>query len=256
MGQLYKRRMVVADRLEIVLAGLCAVLARDTGFLVVGEASDGASLVQTVGRLAPDGVLMDAALDGDLDLQLIRETKHRCPSTKVALITPVQSRDQIIEGLRAGADGYIARETTINGLLTALGAVLDGQTYLSPQVVGQVVWANSATGFGVASPGDRPGLSQRERQVLRLVATGHTNKEVGDHLFISARTVEKHRATLMHKLHAPNTAALVAFAISNGLVSGDEGTASSAVDSGPRALAAGTSKSVVGAEANVLNCAI
>ena len=194
-------------------AGVRAVLHASVEFELVGEAADGASTVQAVAELSPDVVLIDLAIEGASALDTVNMIKKRRPLTKVLTFTSNRSRDYVVSALRAGADGFLLKEATVSELLMAMRAVLAGHTYLSPQIAGHVVSAFVDDGPSVAPPQTRPLLSQREKQVLQLVATGRTSKEIASDLFISPRTVEKHRARLMQTLKVKSIAAVIAPAI-------------------------------------------
>lgn len=213
-----KQRILVADRLAIMRIGLRTVLDQDPTFVVVGEvASGGEALRQAIHDLSPDLVLMDAALESPSCLHLIKEIKHLEPATRIALFAGFQSRERVMEGLREGVNGYIVKDASTSELILAIISILKGRIYLSPEFASYLIGNNieSVEASEIHSV-DNP-LSHRELEVLRLVAAGRTSKEIGALLFISARTVEKHRASLMRKLRVPHMAALVTYAITNGL---------------------------------------
>ena len=217
MPILDKQRILLADRLAIMRLGLRMVLDQDPTFEVVGEvASGGATLHEAVRDLSPDLVLMDAALESPSCLHLIKEIKHRQPSTRIALFAGIQSREKVLEGLREGVNGYIVKDASASELLLAIISILKGRLYLSPEFASYLIENNiDVVEASDTQPDDTP-LSHRELEVLRLVAAGRTSKEIGALLYISSRTVEKHRASLMRKLRVPHMAALVSYAINNG----------------------------------------
>lgn len=211
-------RVLIADEYAVVRAGLRAVIALVPGYEVVEEAQDGAALVQAVGHLLPDLVLMDLTTDGASGLDAIGAITGRYPDTRVLMLTGNRSRDHVVSALRAGAKGYVLKDASIPELLSALACVRKGHTYLSPEIAGFVIGAYFDQTPGTATGGAPTTLSQREAQILTLVATGKTSKEIAASLFISPRTVEKHRAQMMHKLNLSNLAALLTFAIGNNFV--------------------------------------
>ncbi len=212
-----KQRILVADRLAIMRIGLRTVLDQDPGFVVVGEvASGGEALRQAIRELSPDLVLMDAALESPSCLHLIKEIRHLEPATRIALFAGFQSRERVIEGLREGVNGYIVKDASTSELILAIISILKGRVYLSPEFATYLIENNIDSVDVMEIQPDDTHLSHRELEVLRLVAAGRTSKEIGALLYISSRTVEKHRASLMRKLRVPHMAALVSYAISNG----------------------------------------
>lgn len=212
-----KQRILVADRLAIMRVGLRAVLDQDPTFVVVGEVSSGgASLHQAIRDLSPDLLLMDAALESPSCLHLIKEIKHLEPTTRIALFAGIQSRETVLEGLREGVNGYIVKDASASELLLAIISILKGRVYLSPEFASYLIENNLDSVEARDMQPDDTLLTHRELEVLRLVAAGRTSKEIGALLYISSRTVEKHRASLMRKLRVPHMAALVSYAINNG----------------------------------------
>jgi DNA-binding NarL/FixJ family response regulator len=209
-------RVVIADDHAVVRAGLRAVIALHSNYVVVDEAQDAASLAQAVECLLPDLVVMDLAANGATALQVIRDIRAWYTDTRVLMLTENRSREHVVAALRAGVSGYVLKEASVLELLAALENVSNGQNYLSPEIAGFVIDACFRRDAGESSDAAPSKLSQRETQVLKLVARGRTSKEIAGHLYISPRTVEKHRARLMHKLQVSTVAALVSFAIGNG----------------------------------------
>lgn len=210
-------RVVICDDNVMIRKGLQVTLAEAPGFESIGEVEEGPATVAVVSELSPDLVLTDKVARGVSTLNAITQIKDRYPATKVAVYSNSRSREDIITALRAGADGYILKDTGVGELIAAMTIILHGHTYLSPQVIGTVV--NTYT---LGKNGDTPegiaALSPREGQVLRLVADGRTSKQIAQHLVISPRTVEKHRARLMRKLGVHSIAALLTIAINSGFV--------------------------------------
>jgi DNA-binding NarL/FixJ family response regulator len=211
-------RVVIADDHAVVRAGLRAVFALHSNYVVVDEAQDAASLAQAVECLLPDLVVMDLAGTGAAGLEVISDIRARFGDTRILMLTGNRSHEHVIAALRAGVSGYVLKEASIPELLAAMDSVCKGQNYLSPEIAGSVIDAFFHPAADASSGAVRSRLSQREAQVLKLVATGRTSKEIAGHLYISPRTVEKHRARLMHKLRLSTVAALVCFAIGNGFI--------------------------------------
>jgi DNA-binding NarL/FixJ family response regulator len=197
---------------------LRALLTADPDFEIIGEAADGREAVRLVEKQVPDLILMDLSMPRMTGMDAIREIKKRYPATKIIALTVHKTEEYLGTTLQAGADGYVLKDATHNELMMAIQSVLNGKTYLSPGVSEKVV-EGYLEGKESRMPNSTLGLlSQREREVLKLIAEGYKNKEIAADLYISLKTVEKHRANLMKKLDLHNAAALTAYAIEQGLV--------------------------------------
>ena len=213
-----KSRLVVADDHTLLRAGLCALLSQDPDIEVVGEAANGRDAIQLVGTLSPHLVIMDLNMPGMNGIEAIIDIKRRFPATKVLVLTIHKTEEYIQESLRAGADGYVLKDASHDELRVAVKSILNGKTYLSPDISGKVIngylgGRNNASG---STSWDK--LTHREREVLKLVAEGHPNKYIAEFYSLSVKTVEKHRSNLMKKLDLHNTSKLTAYAIEKGLV--------------------------------------
>ena len=211
-------RILIADDRALVRAGVRALLSQTPDFQVVGESDNGRDAVRAVGELKPHIVLMDLTMPGMNGMEAIMDIKRRYPDTRVLVLTLHKTEEFIRASLKAGADGYVLKEATPGELLAAVRCVSSGKTYLSQDVSWKVARGDSAAANSSAATGIWDTLTQREREVLKLVAEGKSNKEIAEFLFLSVKTVEKHRATLMAKLGIRNAAALTAYAIEKGLV--------------------------------------
>jgi DNA-binding NarL/FixJ family response regulator len=210
-------RIVIAEDHTILRAGLRALFSSRKDIEVVGEAGDGREAVRIVDNLVPDLLLIDLSMPKLNGIEAIREIKNRHPRIKIIVLTVHKNEEYIMASLEAGATGYILKDASQNELILALEYVMDGKTFLSPSISGKVVDAylmNKKT--NKTSLLDN--LTSRELEVLKLIAEGHKNKDIADHLCISLKTVEKHRSNLMAKLDRHNTAALTAYAIEKGIV--------------------------------------
>jgi len=213
-----KIRIVLVEDHTILREGLRALLSADPKFEIIGEADDGREAIRRVDKLAPDLVVMDLSMPRMTGMDAIREIKRRHPATKIIALTVHKAEEYLRTTLKAGADGYVLKDATHVELLLAIQNVLAGKTYLSPSVSDTVI-EGYLGGKEDQIPSPRLGvLSPREREVLKLIAEGYKNKEIAGDLFISLKTVEKHRANLMKKLDLHNAAALTAFAIEQGLI--------------------------------------
>jgi DNA-binding NarL/FixJ family response regulator len=213
-----KHRILIVEDHTLFRAGLKALLDRDPDFDIVGEADNGRDAVRAVGALSPDLVLMDLSMPGMNGMEAIRDIKRRYPETSVLVLTIHKADEYIHEALRAGTDGYILKDATHDELRVAVRSVLNGKTYLSPDISDKVinVYLGNDSQPNSTSPWDT--LTHREREVLKLVAEGHPNRYIADFLCLSVKTVEKHRSNLMKKLDLHNASTLTAYAIEKGLV--------------------------------------
>jgi DNA-binding NarL/FixJ family response regulator len=214
-----KRRIAIAEDHDIIREGLKMMLTRGDEFEVVGEAGDGHEAVRMASRLQPDLILMDLTMPRMNGLEAIREILRATPSTRILVLTGHASGDHIMAALQAGAHGYILKTTSRDELMAAIRTVLAGKSFLSPGISRTVIDGYLA-GSG-ASGGSTPwdSLTQREREVLKLVAEGHTTREIAELFCLSAKTVDKHRSSMMRKLDLHNISAVTAYALEKGLVS-------------------------------------
>jgi len=211
-------RIIIVEDHTILREGLRSLLREHAFLEVIGEAGDGRTAVRLVLSQKPDLVLMDLSMPKMNGFEAIREIKKIEPDIKIIVLTVHNSEEYILMTLQAGADGYILKDATHDELLMAIRQVLSGKRFLSPSVSGKVIegYLEGKRNLQEKSAGDI--LTQREREILKLIAEGHKNKEVADFLCISMKTVEKHRANLMNKLNLHNTSALTRYALERGLV--------------------------------------
>ena len=215
-----KQRILIVEDHTLLRAGLRALLLQDPDIEIVGEVDNGRDAVQAVGLLAPHLVLMDLSMPGMNGIEAIMDIKRRYPETRVLVLTIHKTDEYIHESLRAGADGYILKDATHDELRIAVRSVLNGKTYLSPDISSKVINGYLGTGNAPAGASQWDTLTHREREVLKLVAEGHPNKYIADYFCLSVKTVEKHRSNLMKKLDLHNASMLTAYAIEKGLTAG------------------------------------
>ncbi len=213
-----KLSIVLADDHTILREGLRALLTADPSFEIVGEARDGREAVRCVERLGPDLLLMDLSMPRMSGMDAIREIKKRYPETKIIALTVHKTEEYLLTTLQAGADGFVLKDATHGELIRAIKSVMGGKSYLSPGVSEKVIEGYLEGKKSNRSLSTWDSLSQREREVLKLIAEGYKNKEIAEDLCISLKTVEKHRANLMKKLDLHNAAALTVYAVDKGLV--------------------------------------
>jgi two-component system response regulator NreC len=214
-----KTRIVIAEDQRILRKGLCSLLTPSDEFEIVGEAEDGLDAVRCVQAYKPDLVLLDLSMPKLNGIAAIKEIKKQYPETKILTLTVHDSDEHILAAFEAGADGYCLKDATHGELLTSIRSVLSGKTYLSPEVSKKVLegYLEGRKTLKHTSSWDR--LTQREKEVLKLVGEGYKTKEIADYLCISWKTVQKHRANIMDKLGVHSASALTAYAIEKGLVS-------------------------------------
>jgi len=213
-----KTKIAIAEDHTILRAGLVALLGAKENFEIVGEAGDGREAVRVVEEVRPDLLLIDLSMPRMNGMEAIGEIKTRQPQIKIIVLTVHKSDEYILAALQAGADGYMLKDASQNELLLAIDYVMNGKMFLSPSISDKMinVYLNNKAEDKRTSVLDT--LTAREREILKLIAEGHTNRNIAEHLFISLKTVEKHRSNLMRKLNLRNTAALTTFAIEKGLV--------------------------------------
>jgi DNA-binding NarL/FixJ family response regulator len=213
-----KKRIFVVDDHTLLRAGLRALLSQDPELEIVGEADNGRDGARGIAALAPHLVLMDISMRGMNGIEAILDIKRRNPQTRVLVLTMHKADEYIHESLRAGADGYVIKDATHDELRVAIRSILNGKTYLSPDISDKVIhgYLNVGKGDGPATSWDT--LTHREREVLKLIAEGHPNKYISSYLSLSIKTVEKHRSNLMRKLDLHNASTLTSYAIERGLV--------------------------------------
>jgi two-component system response regulator NreC len=203
-------RVVIADDHSVVRRGLRQVLDADGGFDVVAEASDLDGARRYVRGHHPDVLVLDLNMPGGSTLEGIPEIRAECPDTQIVVLTMQDEPAYARHALGAGALGYVLKEAAEAELVEAIRRAAAGDTYLNPRLGARVAAA--------PPPGPPDGLSEREVEVLRLIALGHTNSEIADQLYLSVRTVETHRAHIQQKLRLGTRSDLVRYALDHGLV--------------------------------------
>jgi DNA-binding NarL/FixJ family response regulator len=213
-------RVVLADDQALVRAGFRALLDAQDDIEVVGEASDGDEAVRLVRRLAPDVVLMDIRMPGTDGLAATRAIAgdERLSDARIIILTTFELDEYVFEAIRSGASGFLVKDTEPVELLRAVRAVADGDALLSPSVTRRLIgeFANKTRESRPAPTLDV--LTEREREVMALVAEGLTNDEIAERLYVSPMTAKTHVSRAMTKLGARDRAQLVVFAYESGLV--------------------------------------
>jgi DNA-binding NarL/FixJ family response regulator len=210
-------RILLADDHALVRAGISALLKSIPGVEVVAEAADGREALAQVKAHLPDIVLMDISMAGLNGLEAAARIAKEYPAVRVLMLSAHANEDYVKQALRSGAAGYLLKHAAISELELAIQAVARGETYLSPAVSKQVI-ADYIRHVGEeAGPGEL--LTSRQREILQLIAEGHSTKEIARILHLSPKTVETHRTQLMERLDIHDIAGLVRYAIRAGLVS-------------------------------------
>jgi len=208
-----KIRVLIAEDHTIVRQGLVALLRSEPEIEVVGEASDGFEAVEMAKKLLPDIVLMDIAMRNLNGLEATRKIKKLFPHIKVLVLTMYENEEWIFQVLKAGASGYLIKDSAMTDLTSAIRAVSQGDSFLSPSISKKVIdeYIRRAE-LGVERALDDP-LSNREREVLQLIAEGHSIPQISSLLCISKKTVEAHKTHIMEKLNIHDKVGLVKYAI-------------------------------------------
>lgn len=209
-----KIRILLVDDHAVLRAGIRALLELQGDFEVVGEAGDGPTAIARARELQPDVVLMDIAMPGMDGLAAAGEILVVSPKTKVLFLTQHENKEYVLPAMRLGASGYVLKRAEGDELITAIRTVHAGGTFLDPAVAGTLV------GRASREDGDPfDALSEREREVLVLLAQGYTYQQIADMLFISPKTVDYHRTNLFRKLGLNSRADLIRYAAQRGLIS-------------------------------------
>jgi two-component system response regulator NreC len=213
-----KIRVLLAEDHTIVRKGLRFLLEGEAGIEVIGEAEDGREAVQKTQELLPDVVLMDLSMPELSGLEATRQIKKRFSEVKVLILTRHANEEYVFQILRAGASGYVVKKAAPTELVLAIQSVCRGDSFLSPAISRPVIeeYIRRAEAIEESSY-DR--LTDREREVLQLVAEGHSSREIAELLHITERTVRAHRGHLMDKLDIHSTAELAQYAIRKGVIS-------------------------------------
>lgn len=203
-------RIVLADDHAVVRQGMRRVLEADGGFEVVAEAGDLESVHRYVHGHRPDVLVLDLNMPGGSSIRAIPQLREEAPETEIVVLTMENEPLYARKALTDGARGYVLKDAAETELVTAIREAAAGESYLNPRMAARVAAA--------PPPGPPDGLSEREAEILRLVALGFTNVEIASQLFLSIRTVETHRSHIQQKLRLRNRSGLVQYALDHGLV--------------------------------------
>lgn len=212
-------RIFLADDHAVLRAGLKALLNAEPDMEVVGEAGDGQSCIQAATQLRPDVILLDINMPHCNGLEALVELRRQAPLSRILILTMHDDAGYLRQVLAAGGAGYVLKQAADTELLSAIRTVYNGGVFLHPAHT-KILFEDTLPAPSSTPPTDTPlaRLSDRELEVLRLIAFGHANKEIADTLYLSVKSVETYKARLMEKLGLTSRAALVRFALEHGLL--------------------------------------
>lgn len=209
-------RIVLADDHVLFRKGVKSILEKDRGIEIVGESDDGLKLLDLLKKVEPDMVILDVSMPQLRGLEAAQEIKKISPNMKILILSMHRDRGYIHSAIAAGVEGYLLKEDADTELFAAIEKIRRDGHYLSPLLCEQLAYGLFQSRNQSEGPAREEPLSTREREVVKLVAEGFSNREIADLLSISVRTVENHRANIMKKLNAKNTADLTKYAITKG----------------------------------------
>lgn len=211
MGRTY--RLILADDHVLVRRGLRLILEENSGLEIAAEVGDGLELLNVLQKVAPDLIILDLSMPNLRGIEAIPEIRRIRPNAKVLMLTMHKEEDYLYQAISAGANGYLLKDDAEKELFSAIEHIKNGKIYISPSLADQSMqnWARLRRGEDDSQASET--LTVREREILKLIAEGKSNKEIGDLLYISVRTVERHRANMMRKLNVHKTAELVQYAL-------------------------------------------
>ena len=216
------KRIVLIDDHHLVRAGLRSLIECIPGYGVVAEGSDGSEVMELLARERPDVLITDIAMPRVSGLEILPSVRETYPDMPVVVLSMHASREIVMSALKAGASAYLLKDAAEAELEVALEAVIAGHQYLSPRVSKDVFSAMVSPQSDGPAATDKGALTQRQIEILRLIALGKGTKEIAFDLGLSSKTVESHRAQLMERLEIRDIPTLVRYAIRNGIISLDE----------------------------------
>ena len=212
-------RVVIADDHRLFREGIRLILRQEKGIKIVGEAANGPQTIDVISDLKPDVVLLDITMPEMDGIQVIASIKEKSPKTKALMLTASMDEAMILKALKAGAKGYLSKDASVSGLIKAIQAVHQGELWIERKLMVRF--------FGEEAIPDsreedrhlrtKEGLTPREQEVLRLLSTGSTNKEIGEALFISEKTVKSHLNSIFRKLNVTRRLQAILYVIKRGL---------------------------------------
>ncbi|CAB3809655.1 response regulator [Paraburkholderia caffeinilytica] len=213
-----RHRVLIAEDQHLLRSGLCRMVSELCDYSIVGEASDGLEACRLAIATMPDLILMDLSMPGGSGFEAIAAIKRRAPQIRIIVLTVHRSEEHVRESFAAGADGYVIKDASFEDLVGEMRLVMQGKRNTSLDACGRRAGSLNHAPDTPQQTHLWDTLTGRERSVLRLVVEGHTNRQVGEHLKLSPKTIEKHRANLMRKLGITNVTGLVRIAIDMGVL--------------------------------------
>jgi two-component system NarL family response regulator len=208
-------RVLIADDQALFRRGLYVVLGTEDHIEVVAEAENGAEAIAKAEDLVPDVVLMDVRMPRVNGIEAARQIRELCPSTKILMLTVSDEEDDLYEAIKAGANGYLLKEISVEEVAEAIRAVVQGQSLISPSMASKLLneFNSLAKKAEERQQYPAPALTSRELEVLKLVAKGMSNREIAEELFISENTVKNHVRNILEKLHLHSRMEAVIYAV-------------------------------------------
>src|SRR5580704_12549249 len=218
-GKMENVRILLADDHNILRDGMRLLLERQPGFLVVGEAADGREIVELAREQHPDVIVMDIAMPNMNGIEATRRIIEKRPETGVVILSMHYDESYVLRSLKAGARAYLLKDAVKTELIAAIQAVVQGRSFFSPKIsrILQEDFVQLLGRRGVDDSYDL--LTDREREILQLIAEGKTNKEIANHLNLSLYTVDTHRTHILQKLNLHSVPELILYAVRKGIIS-------------------------------------
>jgi DNA-binding NarL/FixJ family response regulator len=213
-----KKQVFIVEDHRLFREGLKAMLSLGSEYEIIGEAEDGLEAIRRIKKHKPDLVLLDLSMPRMNGFSVLREIKGAMPEVKILVLSIHESDQYVLQAFEARADGYAIKDSSREEFRIAIRSVLDGKKYISPGVAGNVLEGYLDGRKTLKSKSALDTVTEREKEILKLLGEGYQNKEIAELVHISVKTVEKHRANLMAKLDLHNAAALTAFAFEHGLI--------------------------------------
>lgn len=218
MKKAQRIKLLLVDDHPIVLDGIKSHLSAQEEFLVVGDAANGQEAIRQARLLQPDIVLMDISMPHMNGMEAVAILRRQVPRAKILVLTMHDNREYISQIIRSGARGYLLKDTSPAELVRAIKIIHSGEVFFSPTVSRVVLEEFVKGGQKKSGPSEAGSLSEREREVLALIAEGYSNKEIANRLGVGVRTIETHRERIMRKLDIHSVAGLTKFAIAKGVI--------------------------------------